>query len=313
MHLWAESYDRPLSAENILTVQDEIATAIASRIGDAHGLINRAEWARFDRQETKSLRTYDCLLRFYSYSRDMTVEAQNFAQKCLKTAIEDDPPSAEVLSSLSLIYLDKTLGIGEPEPGASFQSAAELAEKAVMLDPTNSRARANFARAAFYMGNVDVARSEAFAALELAPNDVETIGTVLDVISHSGMFDLGHDLMMKLKVIHPDHPGWMNWFVFFKYFIGRDFETSLVWLDRVVMPDWHWTSAFRAVSLCFLGRFEEAEVARQETYEIAPNFDEMFWPETEFFNPHPDSWVRVETFLEGAEQCGWDIPLRPTS
>ena len=45
-HVWGKSYDRALTAGNILDIQDEIATAVALQIAHSHGEINLREAAR---------------------------------------------------------------------------------------------------------------------------------------------------------------------------------------------------------------------------------------------------------------------------
>ena len=42
-HLWAKNYDRALNVANIFAVQDEVTAAVASRIGDSTGIIQRRE------------------------------------------------------------------------------------------------------------------------------------------------------------------------------------------------------------------------------------------------------------------------------
>jgi hypothetical protein len=68
--------------------------------------------------------------------------------------------------------------------------------------------------------------------------------------------------------------------------------------------------AHRAVTYCLLGDIAKGKDLVRQTLEVKPDFKEIFWTEMNLFNPHPDSQVRVDLFLEGAAKCGWDLPPR---
>ena len=117
---------------------------------------------------------------------------------------------------------------------------------------------------------------------------------------------------MKLKKLDPNYPDYMNYFIFFKYFVERNFAEAARWIDEARSLDgWHWWTAHRAVTYCLMGDLAKGKDLIRQTLEIKPDFDKIFWQEMNFFNPHPDSKVRVDLFLEGAAKCGWDLPPRP--
>ena len=40
-HVWGQTYDRDLTAQDIFAIQDEIGPSVASTIADAHGILSR--------------------------------------------------------------------------------------------------------------------------------------------------------------------------------------------------------------------------------------------------------------------------------
>lgn len=312
-HIWSDSYDRGLTADNILDIQDEIATAIAHRIADSHGEINLRETARAENGRPNSLEGYECLLKFFAYERMVTLETHQAARQCLERTIKRDPESPNSWWPLASLYVDEMLDYppGVRSEISSFDRAVAAGEEAVKLQPRSARAHAALSRALFFTGESQRARDEAETAIALNPNDAEVLGLAVEALTQTGMFNRGYDLLMKLKKLNPDHPDWMNYFIFFKYFVERDFDQAMFWIDKARSLDgWHWWTAHRAVTYCLMGEFDRGKKLIREVEKSKPNFKDIFWEEMKFFNPHPDSQVRVDLFLKGAAKCNWELPPR---
>ena len=69
-HLWAETYDRELSASSIFAVQDEITEQVVGTIAGSFGVISRARFAEVKEKPTDSLDAYECVLQAAAYYRD---------------------------------------------------------------------------------------------------------------------------------------------------------------------------------------------------------------------------------------------------
>ena len=229
-HVWSDSYDRALTAGNILNVQDEIATAIAHQISDPHGEISLRETTRSERSRPRSIELYDCLLKYYRYDRLPTVEHHSIARDCLERALKNDPALPNSWWPLSNLYIGEMLGFGTRSELSSFERALAVAEKAVKLAPKSARAHAVHSRALFFVGESQRARDEGEAAIALSPNDAVVLGAAVEPLTQTGLFQRGYDLLMKLKKIDPNYPDYMNYFIFFKYFAERDFAQAA--LDR---------------------------------------------------------------------------------
>ncbi|HYQ88146.1 MAG TPA: protein kinase, partial [Candidatus Binatia bacterium] len=126
--LWSERYDREMT--DVFAVQDEIASAIATRLrGTMHAEADRSR----ARGGTKNLEAFELVLR----GRALQIKRGRFmpqAVACFERAIAIDPQYAEPLASLSDSYrLMGTFGVA---PFAEVMSKSKaLAERALAIDP----------------------------------------------------------------------------------------------------------------------------------------------------------------------------------
>ena len=90
-HLWAETYDRELTAENLFDIQAEIAKAIA---GALQATLSPQEEARIDRPLTNNLQAWESYQRAMFYRRSQTVQGINSGIIEIDRALELDPQFA---------------------------------------------------------------------------------------------------------------------------------------------------------------------------------------------------------------------------
>jgi adenylate cyclase len=91
-HLWAETYDRELSASNIFAVQDEITEQVVATIAGGFGVISRARFAEIKQKPTDSLDAYECVLQAQAYYRDNVVPPEHAkVRDALERAVKSDP------------------------------------------------------------------------------------------------------------------------------------------------------------------------------------------------------------------------------
>jgi TolB-like protein len=66
--VWAETYDRDLTADNVFEVQDEITWQVIGTISDEYGIISQAMRADASGRGTKNLTSYECVLLGAAYA-----------------------------------------------------------------------------------------------------------------------------------------------------------------------------------------------------------------------------------------------------
>ena len=100
-HVWAETYDRQLTAENVFEIQDEIAVSIASTIGGGSGEIARKIMSEIMTSRPKSLSGYRCTLlsRYIANSADLSKYPD--VMECLRLTVEDDPEYSSAWAAMT--------------------------------------------------------------------------------------------------------------------------------------------------------------------------------------------------------------------
>jgi adenylate cyclase len=137
-HLWAETFDRTLTAEDLFAIQDEIAAATVSalrtKLGDALAATAPAAPVR-----TTKVEAYELFLEaraFFQARRDLGA-----ADALLARAIEIDPNFADALAIRAAIHVfGGEYGVRFGDERAARVTGRAFAEKALVIDRENSLA-----------------------------------------------------------------------------------------------------------------------------------------------------------------------------
>lgn len=101
-HLWAERYDRDLTAQNLFDIQSQMAAAIARAL---HSVLPPDELARIKKIPTENTKAYNhYLLGKYHTTRVNNLLAFPDAAKAFELAVEADPEFAVAWAQLSRAY-----------------------------------------------------------------------------------------------------------------------------------------------------------------------------------------------------------------
>ena len=131
-HLWAETYDRQLTVENIFLVQAEIAREVAKALSVT---LIAEEDNRLAKVPTDSLDAYRLyhLGKQETYKR--TVESLERAEEYFEGAIRTDPEYAQAYAGLARTYL-LSMYYSDLSTKDVVRKSKPLVERAIQLDPT---------------------------------------------------------------------------------------------------------------------------------------------------------------------------------
>jgi len=141
-HLWQDTYDRELTAENIFALQAEMATSIATEL---HQTLSPELTARLNEQPTQNTRAYEFYLSgdVYLKRRQADVAIRQFGR-----AIEEDPMFAVAWAALSRAH-SRAYWAGLTRIDEHLEKARDAAATAFELVP--NLPEAHFAIGFFYM------------------------------------------------------------------------------------------------------------------------------------------------------------------
>lgn len=173
-HVWSNTFDRTI--EDVLQVQDEIATVVAERLEVT--LLN--EEIRDDKLDPEA---YDLYLKAKQQANRYQKEAMLIADSLIRRSLELDDTYSPAWSLLAWITYSKAFEYFLLKPELAIESGILAAQKAVENDSTNTMGYVYQSKFSWQMKNVDQATTFIQKALDIAPNDPR-------VLEQAGNFSL---------------------------------------------------------------------------------------------------------------------------
>ena len=273
-HLWAETYERDLTANSIFAIQDGITAQVASIIADQSGVIARKLTGATAGRRTNDLAAFECVLLAYKYDRLLSKETYLAARSCLEKTVERDPNYPEALSALSYVYGDGyQMGLAEENSSIDFLSEAyRLASRAVELDPTNAGAQRQLAIAYFYIGELDGFHEHAERAFALNPHDPTTLGQLGTFIGFTGDYARAGSLVRKAFALNADLPAWYKFTFAGEHYAHGEWEAGRALMESLdSIDDNPHAQSWHLLFLGELGLKDRATEVLSRLRSISPN------------------------------------------
>jgi adenylate cyclase len=305
-HLWAETYERDLSATNIFAIQDEITEQVVGMIGGSYGIIAHSGYEQSKRKAATDLQAYECVLRVYTYRSVHGETGHREMRDCLERAVRIDPDYADAWAWLSFIYAMEYSLEYNPRPDP-LTRAADAGQRAVEIDPTSGIAHMALARSYFFKRELDLFVPEAEKAVTLNPSNSDVLATMGYYLGFAGEYERGLTLMRKAMSLSASYPGWLHESIFWIYFRQERYEGALAEarLYSKMMPRYGVGYALAAAAYGQLGRRDEAQATIAKLRET----------ETEPKEYERETWIRynvpedvVDRYLDGLHKAGLDLP-----
>jgi TolB-like protein/class 3 adenylate cyclase/tetratricopeptide (TPR) repeat protein len=267
-HLWSERWDRP--AEDVFAVQTEIAEQVTNRLGGGVGLIQEAGRAAAHRKRPDNLTVYDYYLLGTESIEKITVADEQEAIRLLNLAVEMDPEFARAWVELYHAHIILA-GFGIDRDN-NIKAAADVAERAVRLDPSDAEAHAVFGMSLVDQGDNARGKVELDLALSLAPGSAEILTFYSGYAAHFDEAERGAQLVDQVIRLDPNFPMWATGFYAPAYFFAGRYEDALKMLERKTPDNYDkWSWVVRSSSLAALGRIDEAKASVSESLKQYPD------------------------------------------
>jgi TolB-like protein/Flp pilus assembly protein TadD len=168
-HLWAETYDRELSVENLFAIQSEITETIAKALA---ATLSAEERSRVRRDRTTDLEAFNAFNRGKQLFYRSSFESLQGAVEEFKRAIEIDPAYAQAHARLAGTY-GMMANTGLLKAAEALELGRQHIDRAIELDPYDG-----FAVAVEGMYKLMERRpdeNDFRRAIELSPNSPEVL------------------------------------------------------------------------------------------------------------------------------------------
>ncbi|RFC00152.1 hypothetical protein B5K11_00230 [Rhizobium leguminosarum bv. trifolii] len=272
--IWANNYDADMKVQGIPKTQASLAGDIAAAVARPFGVIFQTDTAAI----AGNADAFSCVLSYYSYRSEMTVQAHEAAKSCLQQAVKETPADSNIVALLSLMHLDEfrfSYQLHRQSTAATLGIAKELAEHAVQLDPKNARALQALMLASFFGNDAAAALSAGAAAYASNPNDTEVAGEYGLRLSMSGEWDKGCMLISEAVGKNAGPRGYYEVGMALCAFMRGDTQAAELWSR---MSDLNYNPMHRLVLLSILGALgkqqeaqEQVEWIRRKSPALIPN------------------------------------------
>ena len=240
-HLWAETYDRELTAANIFSIQSEIAKTVADAL---RATLSPEEQDQLATVPTENLAAYEAYILGKQRMAKLTSAALAEAVDYFQQAIELDPNFALAYVELANSYLFQVGFSGFPQD-EMIAKAEPLIEKALELDDRSGEAHAVLARIQRARADYEGAEATFQRALRLNPNSVAIYDAYADFLRDTlGRHEEALALHRKIVELNPLSADALNG-------VGQD--------------------------LAALGRFDEALSWNEKSFEVDPGYSLNLW------------------------------------
>ncbi|HYE88840.1 MAG TPA: winged helix-turn-helix domain-containing protein [Vicinamibacterales bacterium] len=254
--LWSERWDR--SNDDIVAVQSELCERIANRLGGGAGLIQQTALAAARLKPLDQLTAYELYLLGTAKLAQIKRADVEEAVDLLSRSAEREPGLVRTWVELSLAYdLMADFGV---EPELNRMAAADAAERALGLEPTDPKAHAAVGISLRHRGEIARTRSELDTALAIAPDAFEILALYAGWSSSFGEAQRGAEMADRAVRLVPDFPDWSAKQFSNAYFMVGRYEDALGMLDRISPDnDTISTRTMRAAALALVSPNREAQ------------------------------------------------------
>jgi len=267
-HLWAERYDRDL--KDIFAVQDEITMKILISM---RVKLTEGEQALRVRPP-RNLEAFLKVLQGQEYIQRFNIEGNIMAKQLAEEAIALDPEFPWPYYMLASTHaMDVWFGLSK-SPKKSLEKAVELTQKAISLDPKDSRHYAFLGYLYVMKRDYDKAIAEGEKSVALDPGGAEAHAWLGITLNFADRPKEAIPLFEKAIRLNPNGPTWYFLNFGHSYRMTGQYQEAITQYKRAlrVAPNNILAHLNLAGTYSLLGRNEEARVEAEEVLRLNPKF-----------------------------------------
>lgn len=272
-HLWAETYERRLTVENIFTIQSDISEAVAAAL---RARLSPEEQVRMAAIPTTDLRAY----RLYKEARNnlhlRRLETLRKAREQFREAIELDPQYAEAHAGLAEATMLLWINHNDLTQEEAITATQASLDRALTLDPGLADAHAirGLMKSTLWsftlVGNDNLEAEAAFRrALAENPNHASAYMWFASLRNNEERLEEAIELYQRSMELDPlARIPYSNLPLVYAR-KGQHDQALKLWLEAIRLHgDWPTVYEYLSVELAGLGRFDEAFAWYEKALEL---------------------------------------------
>jgi adenylate cyclase len=304
--LWSRAFDEHVEHGDTIAMEDRIGLTTAEVLSSPFGPVYGHEIARTAGRPGQDLDPYECLLRFYEYTRFFDPIGHADSLRCLQRAVKGEPRFAPAWSALGVIYLHEHLYGYSPQPDRAppLDRGLEAARTSLDIDGSGRVAAVTLAGIRLAGGDrhaFDAAVERCLAMKPLHPAVALLLGYLL---IESGDWQRGTPMLDEALPLTTNVPGWAYVGYAFRYLQTHDYEQALEWSLRSDAPNWFVTSMTVTASAALAGRTDIAQREKARLLQLYPDFESTGRAQIAKWNLDP---TLAAALLDGLKLAGLNL------
>ena len=302
-NLWSDTFDDELTAAKIFQTRDAIANRVVQALAQPYGVIFREEAKEIEGKPPTSLTSYQCMLEFYNYWRNLALSLHSTVRQCLERAVVQDPNYSEAYSALAMVYAN-VYRYGFNAESVTFDplpKALDLAHRAVELAPDSVQGYKALHLIYWLMHDVDRSFEAAEHGLALNPNDSEIMADLGGRLCLAGNWERGLPLVREAFARNPAQPGLYRIVTSLRFYLDGQYEEALDEIEKANIPSVIHYHVILAMTHAQLGQTHEAAAEVREILKIDPGYGDGVVADLQKHNVYPDL---IRVVVEGLRKAG---------
>ncbi len=251
-HIWAETYDREM--KDIFDIQSDVAQKIAIAL---KAKLSAGEGEHLAKKPTENLTAYDYYLKGREYYYNYRKQDNENAIELFKKALQLDSNYVLAYAGLADAYAQRMWRFGFP--AGWVDSAIDVSNKAISLDPSSAEAYKAIGLAYEYKGWLRKALEADQKAVRLNPNYHPAVANVGWVYWFLGEYSEALRWMKKSQALAPTNAQTSFGVAYVYLFLGDD-PNATKWYQKALDLQPDFVYALQGMGWLFLrkGQYDEA-------------------------------------------------------
>ena len=301
--MWSEKYDR--FGAGVIAIQDDIARAIIATLWTSfQGKIREIEFDHLSRKTARDFNAFDFILKGIAAKEKYTKEGNLEGHYYLNQAKSLEPDNPEVFAWSAVIHMmDIYLGFTDDFMHSRKQACSE-ASQAISLDRDSEMGHWALALCHSEEGDSKKAIAEFNIALEINPNNPDTMVCKGSQLVLDGCVEEGIELCLQGIRFSRNYPEWYLWEIGIAYFASEQFDEAVDSFNGMKEKNAD-VRIFLCASYAIKGRLEKASACLQEIFREDPKFSVEQISQTHRYLPE-ESFRNLRRGLQAAFQARTD-------
>ena len=308
--VWSKTYSRPSDPQILVRTQAEVASEIATAIGQPYGVVMGDMGRQPDLPAVSSMKSYGCVMRAYAFRHNFPLDEFQSVVLGLEETVRRDPKYADAWAMLGWLHVDSgRLGLsGDHNRAGDYEKGILEASRAVTLEPNNPLALKALAAAYHYVGRYDDSERLTRQAAAINPNDPEVLAQLGWRLAVRGKFEEGIPILEQAIERSLNPPSWYYHLVAIDLHRRGDYRGMLEVAERSALGDIGFSFLLLAIAHARLGHLPETRRALEGLARHRPLADDP----VDYIRRHGATEEIIEglsTGLEEARQFAGSDPL----